>query len=78
MSLYLEYFGFKTEPFSINIQPKNMLKLPDMVAVKGRLDYALNIGGIILVTGEVGSGKTTSMRWALSHYHPSELQIVHP
>jgi type II secretory pathway predicted ATPase ExeA len=76
MSLYLEYFGFKTEPFSINIQPKNMLKLPDMVAVKGRLDYALNIGGIILVTGEVGSGKTTSMRWALSHYHPSELQIV--
>ena len=79
MTKYLEYYGFKTEPFTSNIATKNLLKLPDMLGVKERLDYALNLGGIMLVSGEVGSGKSTSIRWALSQYHPSEvtaLQVV--
>ena len=70
---YREYFGFKTEPFPEDTPPSKLLKLPDMVGVKERMDYILNLGSIMVVTGEVGSGKSTAVRWSLSQYHPSEV-----
>jgi type II secretory pathway predicted ATPase ExeA len=70
------YFGFKQEPFSKDIATKDLLNLPSMTGVKERLDYCMNLGGILAIFGEVGSGKTTSLRWALSHYHPTELKTV--
>ena len=76
MSQYLEFFGFKNEPFPKQIAPKNLLKLPDMVGVKERLNYTIEHGGVMLITGEVGSGKSTSVRWALSHFHPNELTVI--
>ena len=75
-SKYNQYFGFKREPFMNNLPTKNLLKLPDMIGVKERMDYVLNIGGVVIVTGEVGSGKSTALRWSSSHYHPSEVLIL--
>lgn len=72
---YTEYFGFKNEPFTSDIVSKNLLKLPNMVQVKNRFDFVLK-GGVFTLTGEVGSGKSTSLRWAQSHYHPSEYLLV--
>ena len=43
---------------------------------KEHFDYCLSLGGVMILFGEVGSGKTTSMRWTLSHYHPSEQKQV--
>jgi len=71
MSSYGAFFGFKSDPFSSEIGAKNLLKLPSMVSVKERFDYVMN-GGIFVVTGEVGSGKSTSLRWSQSQYHPSQ------
>ena len=71
MSIYCNYFGFKYEPFTAEISSKNLLKLPSMVAVKERFDYVIN-GGVFLITGEVGSGKSTSLRWSQAQYHPSQ------
>ena len=71
MSSYCSYFGFKTEPFSSEIKSQNLLKLPSMVSVKERFDYIMS-GGILVVTGEVGSGKSTSLRWSQGQYHPSQ------
>ena len=71
MSTYCAYFGFKSEPFTSEISAKNLLKLPSMVAVKERFDYVMN-GGVFVVTGEVGSGKSTSLRWSQSQFHPSQ------
>lgn len=68
---YINYFGFKSEPFTSEVTAKNLLKLPSMVSVKERFDYVLN-GGVLIITGEVGSGKSTSLRWSESHYHPSQ------
>lgn len=70
------YFDFQSDPFSNDIAPKYLLKLPSMSAVKERLDYTISLGGIMVVTGEVGSGKSTSLRWAQSHLHPSQFLIV--
>jgi general secretion pathway protein A len=71
MSSYNAYFGFKTEPFSSEIASKHLLKLPSMVSVKERFDYVMN-GGVFIITGEVGSGKSTSLRWSQGQYHPSQ------
>ncbi len=71
MSAYSAYFGFKSVPFSSEIGTKNILKLPSMISVKERFDYVMN-GGIFVITGEVGSGKSTSLRWSQSQYHPSQ------
>lgn len=73
---YKEYFGFAKEPFSNSIPEKNLLQFPYMVGVKERIDYVLKIGGIMVLTGDVGSGKSTSLRWVLSHYHPTEVLIL--
>lgn len=75
MSTYSAYFGFKAEPFSSEIGSKNLLKLPAMVSVKERFDY-INGGGVLVITGEVGSGKSTSLRWAQSQFHPSQYLFV--
>lgn len=71
-----QHFGFKTEPFSKDIATKDLLKLASMIGVKERLDYCLNLGGILAIFGEVGSGKTTALRWSLAQYHASDIKIV--
>jgi Tfp pilus assembly pilus retraction ATPase PilT len=37
---------------------------PEVLAVADRFDYAVRLGGMALVTGDVGSGKSTALRWA--------------
>jgi len=69
---YCQYFGFKNEPFSNEISTKNLLKLPAITAVKERFDYVLSLGSVLLVTGDVGSGKSTSIRYSEGHYHASQ------
>lgn len=71
MSFYKEYFGFTKEPFGNDLPEKNLLQFPSMVAVKERIDYIIKIGAAMVLTGDVGSGKSTSLRWGLSHHHPS-------
>jgi type II secretory pathway predicted ATPase ExeA len=73
---YKAFFGFRFEPFSNTIKTKNLMELPSMLAVKNRLDYCLDSGGCMVVTGEVGAGKSTSLRWAVSQYHPSDVQTI--
>lgn len=75
-TVYKAFFGFKRDPFAPDIATKDLLKLPGMVGVKERLDYCMDLGGVMIVTGEVGSGKSTSLRWSCSHFHPSEVCLV--
>lgn len=71
MNIYCTYFGFKYEPFTAEISVKNLIKLPAMVSVKERFDYVMT-GGVFIVTGDVGSGKSTSLRWSQAQFHPSQ------
>jgi type II secretory pathway predicted ATPase ExeA len=73
MNKYCQFFGFVREPFVQNIETKDLLQLPGTLSVKQRMDYILDIGGMMIITGDVGSGKSTSIRWGLSHYHVSEI-----
>lgn len=74
---YTEYFGMKKEPFTNEILTKDLLQMPGTLAVKQRMDYVLRNGGIMAITGDVGIGKSTSLRWSLDQYHKSEIQCLY-
>lgn len=74
---YRTFFGFLTEPFGSDIALKDILKTPDIIAVQERFDYAVRLGAMALVTGEIGSGKSTSLRYATEYLHPSEYQTLY-
>ena len=38
--------------------------------------YALKLGAVSVVTGDVGSGKSTALRYAASKLHPSQYKVV--
>ena len=70
---YVEYFGMKREPFAENASEDNLLPLPGVLSVKSRMDYILRTGGVMVLVGDTGSGKSTALRWTLKQYHPSEV-----
>ena len=74
---YEEYFGMKKEPYVDNLKEKDLLQLPGTLSVKQRMDYVLNNGGVMVVTGDVGSGKSTALRWSLNQYHKSEINCLY-
>jgi type II secretory pathway predicted ATPase ExeA len=73
---YCQFFGFKAEPFTHEIATQHLLKLPSGMDVKGRLEYVIGCGGVFLITGDVGSGKTTAIRWAQNQFHSSQYLFV--
>lgn len=60
--MYKAYYGLTREPFPKDIEPENMFKSSDLSELAGRLKYMKTQRGIMLITGEPGSGKTTAIR----------------
>jgi general secretion pathway protein A len=73
---YRQYFGFKREPFSTDLKPSDLMKLPNLESAHARIQYAVDSRGIALLTGEVGSGKSTALRWSCAQFHRSEVLVV--
>ena len=73
---YKTYFGFTKEPFINDIHFKDILVTPELEAVAERIEYAVRLGSVALITGEVGAGKSTALRWSLEQFHPSEYKIL--
>lgn len=61
--MYEEYFGIKEKPFSIAPDPRFLYMSDGHREAMAHLLYGLrNEGGFVLLTGEVGAGKTTVCR----------------
>jgi type II secretory pathway predicted ATPase ExeA len=73
---YRTFFGFQREPFSPEIRIEDLYPLPGMQAASERFHFALKLGAVCLVTGDVGSGKSTALRFAASRLHPSQYRVV--
>ena len=73
---YRNFFGFQKEPFTSSIKTKDMFVTPALEAVAGRVEYAVRLGAVALITGEIGAGKSASLRWCVDKYHPSEYKII--
>jgi type II secretory pathway predicted ATPase ExeA len=74
---YRVLFGFKKEPFSQEIRVEDMMKHAALMGVKERFLYAVNLGAIAVITGDVGSGKSSALRFASATLHPSEYRVLY-
>lgn len=74
---YRSFFGFTKEPFGTDLKIKELLETDELKAVTKRLDYAIRLGGAALVTGEIGSGKSTALRFSAEKLHPSEYETFY-
>jgi general secretion pathway protein A len=74
---YRTFFGLAKEPFGADIGYSEILKTPELENVEVRFDYVVRIGAIGIITGEVGSGKSTAVRYAQHALHPSEYRSLY-
>jgi general secretion pathway protein A len=74
--MYKEYFGLKENPFSIAPDPHYFYMSEGHREALAHLVYGINsAGGFILLTGEVGTGKTTVCRCLLEQM-PEDADIA--
>lgn len=77
MSIYLQHFGLKREPFSIVPDPGFLYPSNQHRQAVAHLKYGLDReGGFILLTGEVGTGKTTLTRTMLKRM-PAHVRVAY-
>jgi type II secretory pathway predicted ATPase ExeA len=74
---YKAFFGFTKTPFHQDIAVKNMLQTKQLPGVLGRMAYAIDLGAVMILTGEIGTGKSSALRYAIKELHPSEYVIIH-
>ena len=70
------FFGFQKEPFAQDLRIDDLIKSVALIGAKERFLYAVNLGAVAVITGDVGSGKSSALRFASSALHPSEYRIL--
>ena len=72
--MYKEFFELDDIPFTLTPDPRFIVFTPSYNEVLASLYYGLeNAKGLIVLTGEVGTGKTTALRWILRRLDSSVL-----
>ena len=69
-------FGFSAEPFAQDVPTEKLFSIPGLQAFLDRFDYAVRIGAATVITGDVGTGKSTSLRAATARLHPTQYLMV--
>ena len=63
--MYHSYFGIEEQAFSIAVNPRYLYMSAQHREALAHLMYGVNSGGFVMLTGEVGTGKTTTIRCLL-------------
>lgn len=72
--MYKEFFGLKEYPFSLTPDPRFIVFTPSYNELLAGLYYGIEMAkGLIVLTGEVGTGKTTALRWIIRRLDSSVL-----
>lgn len=72
--MYKEFYNLEDSPFTLTPDPRFIVFTPSYNEVLASLYYGLeNAKGLIVLTGEVGTGKTTALRWILRRLDSSVL-----
>jgi type II secretory pathway predicted ATPase ExeA len=70
--MYQQFFGFESTPFSKSIATPDVLATPSLKELSVRLSLVVKERGIGLVTGDIGSGKSTAVRAFLAALDPNK------
>ena len=66
--MYLSYYGLRERPFDLTPNPRFVLLTPRHDEALSMLQYGVESRkGIVVLTGEAGTGKTTLLRAAMSN-----------
>ncbi len=72
--MYKEFFGLKEYPFSLTPDPRFIVFTPSYNELLASLYYGIEMAkGLIVLMGEVGTGKTTAIRWIIRRLDASVL-----
>jgi general secretion pathway protein A len=72
--MYQRFFGLRENPFSVNPDPRYLFPTPGSQESLATLTYGIqNRKGFILLTGEVGTGKTTVLNRLLDWLHAEQV-----
>ncbi len=68
--MYKEFFKLESSPFGTSPDPRFLYMMPHTREALACLEYGISARkGFTVLTGEVGTGKTTLLRRALSSFH---------
>jgi general secretion pathway protein A len=75
--MFEAFFGFKKSPFSDSPDAKQFFPSQAAAQIKARLQFLVDHRGAGLLTGEVGTGKSTAARTFIAGLNPSLFKIVY-
>src|SRR5688500_9821341 len=75
--MYESFYGLTARPFQLNPDPAFFYGSKEHSRAMSYLEYGLHKNeGFIVITGEIGAGKTTVLRNLLAKINPSEVVAV--
>lgn len=76
--MYEAYYGLTGKPFQLNPDPSFYFESRQHKRAMGFLEYGMHQNeGFIVITGEIGAGKTTLVRNLLDHLDPKSVIAAH-
>lgn len=76
--MYEAFYGLKTKPFQLNPDPSFYFSSKQHRRARAYLEYGvMRCEGFIVITGEVGAGKTTIVRGLLESLAPEKIVSAH-
>ncbi len=75
--MHLEFYGLRKAPFQITPDPDFLFLSPSHKVALGAIIYGIEERqGFVVMTGEVGLGKTTILRSYLERVDPHQLRTI--
>jgi type II secretory pathway predicted ATPase ExeA len=74
---WVAHFGMKRTPFGKSIPAKDLFDRPAHAEAIARINFCVVESALGVVTGDVGAGKTVSVRAAMSALDPSRHQVIY-
>ena len=75
--MFQEFYGFTAMPFSRGLATSKLFLASGQEELKARLAYLVRERGIGLITGEIGSGKSTALRAFVDSLEPTRYTVVY-
>ena len=75
--MYRKHFALTRFPFDLALEPETLFASAALAEAEARLKHLLDLRAIGLVTGEVGSGKTTVCRKIATALHPGLYRLFY-
>jgi general secretion pathway protein A len=75
--MFQEFYGFQLLPFSQGLPSSQLFPASGQAELKARLSYLVRERGIGLITGEIGSGKSTALRAFVESLDPTRYTVVY-